>query len=172
MATVYKRVELAANLAILVVALILASVVIKRYFWSNNSNNVPQLTQVKVGDKLAVTNIDWRVTDNTLVLVLQKGCRYCDESADFYQRLVKALEGRSDFRVLAVLPQTESESREYLNKLGVSPGNIVQASPASFGVSGTPTIMLVNQTGQVKGIWRGKLSGEQEAKVTELLRLS
>ena len=172
MATTYKRVELAANLAIVIVALTLATVVVKRYLWSDNPNNSQNLSQIKVGDKLSVNNIDWKTSDNTLVLVLQKGCPYCDESAAFYQRLVKGLEGRSDVRILAVLPQAESESREYLNKLGVSLGNIVQASPASFGIRGTPTIMLVNQAGQVEGIWRGKLSDEQEAKVTELLRVS
>ena len=172
MATVHKKVELAANIAIVIVALTLATVVVKRYVWSTNPNNQPNPLQIKVGDKLSVTNVDWRATNNTLVLILQKGCRFCDESAAFYQRLAKGLKGRSDVRILAVLPQGESESREYLSKLGVSVGNVVQASPASFGVRGTPTLMLVNQAGEVEGIWTGKLSSEQEVRITEQLRLS
>lgn len=171
MATTYKKIELAANIAIVIVALTLTTVVVKRYVWSNKPNNPPNPMQIKVGDRLSVTNVDWRTADNTLVLVLQKGCRFCDESAAFYQRLAKGLEGRSDVRMLAVLPQGESEAREYLSKLGVSLKNVVQAPPASFGIRGTPTVMLVNQAGQIEGIWMGKLSGEQEARIAEQLRL-
>lgn len=172
MGTTYKRVELAANLAIVVVALTLTTVVVKRYLLPGDQTNTPNQPQVKVGDKLSVANVDWRASDNTLVLVLQKGCRYCNESAPFYQRLVKGLEGRSDTRVLAALPQAAGESREYLNGLGVAVGDVVQAPPSSFGIRGTPTLMLVNRAGEVQGIWTGKLSGEQEAKVTERLRLT
>ena len=171
MATMYKKIELAANLAIVIVALILATVVVKRYVWSNSPTNPSNPAQIKVGDKLSVSNVDWRTTDNTLVLILQKGCRFCDESAPFYQRLAKGLKDRSDVRILAVLPQGESESREYLSKLGVSLENVVQAPPASFGIRGTPTVMLVNKAGLIEGIWTGKLSSEQEARITEQLRL-
>ena len=156
----------------MLVALTLATVVVKRYVWTNKSNNnSPNPTQIKVGDRLSVSNVDWGTSDNTLVLVLQKGCRFCDESAAFYKRLSKGLEGRSDVRILAVLPQGESEAREYLSKLGVSFKNVVQAPPASFGIRGTPTVMLVNQAGQIEGIWTGKLSSEQEARISEQLRL-
>jgi hypothetical protein len=170
MATTYKKIELAANIAIVIVALTLTTVVIKRYVWSNKTNP-PNPTQIKVGDRLSVTNVDWRTTNNTLVLVLQKGCRFCDESAGFYQRLAKGLEGRSDVRILAVLPQGDSEAREYLSKLGVSLKNVMQAPPASFGIRGTPTVMLVNQVGEIEGIWTGKLSGEQEANIAKQLQL-
>jgi hypothetical protein len=171
MATTYKKIELAANLAIVIVALTLTAVVVKRYLWSSPSNQQNR-AQIKVGDKLSVSNVDWRTTDNTLVLVLQKGCHFCDESAPFYQRLAKGLQGRSDVRILAVLPQVEVEARAYLKELGVSFENVVQAPPGSFGIRGTPTLMLVNQAGLVEGIWTGKLNEEQEARISEQLKLS
>jgi hypothetical protein len=173
MSSAYKKVELAANVAIVVVALTLTTVVVKRYVWSstpNSKQNNP--LQIKVGDKLAVSNVDWRTSDSNLVLVLQKGCRYCNESAAFYQRLTKGLQGRSDVRILAVLPQGESESREYLSTLGVNVGNVVQAPPRSFGIGGTPAVMLVNEAGEIQGIWMGKLSSDQETQITERLRIS
>ena len=172
METKYKKVELAANIAIVIVALTLTTVVVKRYLWSSTPTNRQNPSQIKVGDKLTVNNVDWRSSDNNLVLILQKGCRFCDESAGFYQRLAKGLQNRSDVRILAVLPQGESESREYLSKLGVSVGNVVQAPPRSFGIGGTPTVMLVNQAGEIEGIWMGKLSDVQETQITERLRIA
>lgn len=173
MGTTYKKVELAANLAIIVVALTLTTVVVKRYLLPDTQKNVPaSQSHISIGDKLSIANVDWQTSDNTLVLVLQKGCRYCDESAAFYRRLIKGLDGRSDVRLLAVLPQDAGEAKEYLNDLGVTVSEIVQSPPSAFGVRGTPTLMLVNHNGEVQGIWQGKLTGEQESKVSERLHLT
>ena len=57
------------------------------------------------------------------------------------------------------------ESRNYLNKLGVSVSDVVQSSLRSVGVSGTPTLLLVDNEGSVTGSWVGKLSECEAAKV-------
>jgi thioredoxin-related protein len=173
MKNVYKKVELAANLAIILVAVALLAAVTKYYLWPSPQTQIlPNQSQIKVGDKLNLSNIDWRSNESTLVMVLQKGCRYCEESASFYQRLTRALEGRADVRLVAALPQDAGESKAYLSGLGVDVRDVVQVPPSSFGVRGTPTLMLVNRAGEVRGIWSGMLNSEQEAKVSEQLGLT
>jgi hypothetical protein len=42
--------------------------------------------------------------------------------------------------------------------------------PASLGVRGTPTLLLVNNTGKIADFWVGKLSPDKEAEGLRRLR--
>jgi hypothetical protein len=112
--------------------------------------------------KLSISGVDWAKNGQTLVLAISSTCHYCSESAPFYQRLARE---RGDIRMLAVLPQPVEEGRRYLEKLGVEVDDVKQASLASMGVSGTPTLILVNKDGAVENSWVGKLPTVQETEV-------
>lgn len=61
-------------------------------------------------------------------------------------------------RLVALFPQPLQDSRTYLDKLGIKVDDVVQ-SPLSFaGVSGTPTLLLIDNQGAVIDSWVGKLS--------------
>jgi len=62
------------------------------------------------------------------------------------------------------------EAQDYLNRLGVSVDEVRQASLAEFGVRGTPTLLLVDDSGIVKNFWIGKIPLEQETDVLEALK--
>jgi len=62
-----------------------------------------------VGNKLAISGIDWSQSQQTLLLVLQKGCRYCEESVPFYQRLTKEISSQPKTRLIALLPGRSGE---------------------------------------------------------------
>lgn len=64
-----------------------------------------------------------------------------------------------------MLPQPVENSKDYLDKLGVTVSGIVQAPLSSVGVSGTPTVLLIDSDGAVRESWRGKLSDEQATNV-------
>lgn len=54
-----------------------------------------------------------------------------------------------------------------LNEKGIFKAN----SPAVLGIRGTPTLILVDATGNVRKVWIGKLPTEKESDVLdELLR--
>jgi thioredoxin-related protein len=113
--------------------------------------------------------VDWSNNNQTLLLVLQKGCHFCTESAAFYQRLVRETAGHGNIHLIAVLPQATDESKKYLDDLGVAIEEVKQATPDSIGVPGTPTLILVNDQGVVMTSWVGKLSADDEAKVLRRL---
>ncbi|HEX8890091.1 MAG TPA: hypothetical protein VF779_13120 [Pyrinomonadaceae bacterium] len=161
-----KRIELFSNIAIIIVAILLGTVLVKKYLLAQpiqSNNNAIAADSTNIGAKINLQDIDWSKNKQTLVLALSNSCHFCSESAPFYQRLVK--ERGSNIRLVAVLPQPVTEGEDYLNSLGVSVDEVKQASLASISVRGTPTLMLVNAEGVVVSQWVGRLPADQEAEV-------
>jgi thioredoxin-related protein len=168
----HKRIEVAANVAIIVVALLLGVVLIKRFVLNSTPpGREAALNTIKTGAKISLPDTDWSQSERHLVLVLQKGCHFCAESAPFYRRLVQALGGRNDVRLIAALPQEVGESRQYLDGLGVAVSDVRQTDPSTVGVRGTPTLLLVDRTGTVTDVWVGKLPPEKEQEVFSRLQV-
>jgi thiol-disulfide isomerase/thioredoxin len=113
--------------------------------------------------------IDWSKTDHTLLLALSTTCHFCTESAPFYQKLQR--EKGDHVRLVALLPQPLQESRNYLDKLGITVDDVAQSPLNSVGVSGTPTLLFIDNQGAVIDSWVGKLSEgaaeEVRAKVSK-----
>jgi hypothetical protein len=103
---------------------------------------------------------------------LQAGCHFCSESAPFYQRLARETAQKSGVHLVAVLPQDVAEGSKYLNSLGVPIEDVRQAQLDALGVSGTPTLILIDGKGVVMKSWVGKLSGDREAEVLDQLHAS
>lgn len=161
------RLDTVANVAIISVALITATVFARRYFLPNDNKSAPQNL---VGTKPQLNDVNWSAGKQTLLLLLQKGCHFCTESAPFYWRLSQEVAASKDARIIALLPQTVTEAHEYLKGLNVPISDVRQATPSSLGVRGTPTILLVNQAGVVTDAWNGKLPAEKELDVLVKLR--
>lgn len=166
-----QRVELATNLAIIVTALLLCTVLVKKYLLSPASpvadNVAPAKRPVQVGEKLSIEGVDWAKNGQTLILALSTTCHYCTESAPFYQQLTQK---RGSVRVVAVMPQNLDAGRQYLQKLGVSVDEVKQLPLESIRVQGTPTLLLLNREGVVTDEWVGRLPAEREAEVIQRLR--
>lgn len=159
-----RRLEIAANIAILVVAII----IVRNLIWPSTPK--PQVEEPKIGSTLSLPGIRWDERA-TLVLVMQKGCRYCEESSDFYRRLYDQRSG-SRPRMIAAVPGERSDIASYLSEHGVVVDEIVNTSLANINVAFTPTLLLVNRSGKVSDVWVGKLDTSKEAEVTERLLAS
>ena len=161
MSGIVKKIEVAANLAIIIVAVTLVTVIAQRYYFPSSTQNA---RVVPIGAKVSLPNIDWSKNSQSLVIALQTGCHYCTESAPFYQRLAVELSARK-IPLIAVFPQAIEEGQTYLNSIKVPIEDIRQASLKSIGVQGTPAILLVDSKGEVKTGWFGKLTQNQESEV-------
>jgi len=171
MNNLYKKFELVANIAIILVSITLVTVLAKRYvFNTRNQNEATDQVQSNVGNKVSQPDIDWSKSDKNLVLMLSNTCHFCTESAPFYQRLVQERTQRDTFRLTAFFPQPVSDGRTYLNGLGVGIDDIRQISPGAIRIRGTPTLLLVNSAGVVTDEWLGKLPPEKENEVLTRLR--
>lgn len=77
---------------------------------------------------------------------------------------------RPNLQPVAVPPQPVEQGKGYLNTLGVAIDNVGRASLNDAGVSGTPTLLLVDNDGAVVNAWKGRLDSNREREVLERTR--
>ena len=165
-----KRINLAANLAIILVVVLIGIVFIKNYLPSFRSKGKNRDYRVSAGRSVALPGVEWENNGETLLLVLDKGCAYCRASAPFYQEIAREAAQNPGVQLIAVLPQSVSESKQYLSDLNVPINEVRQSNFEALSVQGTPTLILVNRKGEVKQSWPGKLPPEQETEVLKRIR--
>jgi len=179
-----KKLEILANIAVVITSLVLCSVLVKKYFSSSTkqeasvqavqskspASSASRRPSIQAGTKISLAGIDWSKSDRNVVLALSTGCHFCSESAPFYQKLHQ--QNPNNLRLVAVLPQPVEDGRNYLTKLGVPLNDVVQATLSSVGVSGTPTLLLINHDGVVTDSWVGKLSDGDAARVIDRINQS
>ncbi|HEX8091375.1 MAG TPA: hypothetical protein VF762_21150 [Blastocatellia bacterium] len=168
MSSLYRKVELLSNIAIIVVALLLGVVLVKQYVLAPPGR--AEVKTVPAGTKISLPDVSWDGSRQTLLIVLSRGCHFCSESVPFYQRLAEEVKSHGDVRLLAVLPQPPAEGQKYLDDLGVPLKDVKQAELSSIPVAGTPTLILVDSKGVVTDAWVGKLPSDKEAEVISKLQ--
>ena len=170
--TFAKTVKVTINIAITLA--VLSIVFGKNYLLSSVQPDArsPESPAVTAGTRLSLQDVNWTENKRTLLMVLSDGCRFCTESAEFYKKLLQERAKRNDVRIVAVLPQEIRVARAYLNKLGVSVDDVMQSPLNVVGVKGTPTLILVDDEGVIRGSWLGKLPAEKELEVLNRLRES
>lgn len=122
---------------------------------------------IKRGDAVAVSGVDWQKNGKTLLLALFTACHFCTESGPFYQRIVRE---RGVTRLVALVPQAEEEGRAYLRGLGVGIDEVRHVGFRDMGLTGTPTLLLMDEKGVVSDVWVGALPPNKEAEVISRLR--
>src|SRR5215470_14601702 len=104
------KLEAIANMTVIVVALAVGGVVLTR---QAPFHLAPR--SVAAGDRLAkIPGLDWNQHRRTLVLALNSGCHYCEDSVPFYQKLARAHPpGADDLEIVAVFPNEDEAVRQF-----------------------------------------------------------
>jgi len=153
-----------AGICILIAVTVLLTVKLIRRNFFPKSHAVANISAT-LGTKISLADVDWMRSDRTLILVLDKGCRFCLRSAPFYQKLLRESTERKELHVIAVFPHDVEEGKEYLKNIGVDIPDVRHATLQSLGVRGTPAVLLVNKQGIIQGLWMGQLPQDQESAV-------
>ena len=104
-----------------------------------------------------------------LVFFVSKNCHYCSDSMPFYRRLAELRDhGSKGFKLLALAPsgrETGADMQAYFaqNRIALDAAGEMQF--AAIGVSGTPTVALVDGSRRVLAVWLGKLSTDKESEL-------
>ena len=164
-----SKLQHVANIATIVVSVLLSVVLIK-VFLLPQPGRPPMTARSLVGlsVKQSLPGVDWAKNKRTLVLALSTQCHFCTDSAPYFQRIQK--EAAKNVKMVAVLPQPADDGRKYLEGAGVPVDDVTQAQLSTIGVTGTPTLLLVDSTGKVANVWQGKLQPDQEAGVLAVLK--
>jgi hypothetical protein len=167
-----SKIGVFADIAIIVVAMIGGAALIKQHWWDASQRQKPP-TQASeypaAGSKITLPGVDWSLSKHNLLIALSTNCHFCSESAPFYQRIIGEAGMRNGFSSIAAFPQDAKQSADFLDKYGIRVNRVVQCSPESIGIRGTPTLVIVDNHGIVKKAWIGRLSVQQEADVMKWL---
>jgi peroxiredoxin len=182
-----RGLEIATNLSIIAVALVGVTVLIKNHLLRPSApppaeqraatrppdGSRPERAAPSgpaAGSQISVQGVNWSDSEETVLLALSDKCRFCTDSAPFYQKLTRELADRKNVRVVAVFPQEIDQGKKYLDGLNVQVAQVAQASLDSFGVRGTPTLVIVDKSGTVKQSWVGRLTAERESEVLSRIK--
>jgi thioredoxin-related protein len=161
-----QRLEATANVLIIVVAILLGTVLIQKYLFSKNPTYSNQSIRVQpvIGSRMNLAGINWANRPKTLIFALQTGCPFCIESASFYKRIIASVQNKN-IQLIAVFPSSKEESTAHLNELGLTNLEVKQSPLDSLQVSGTPTLILTNDKGEITNYWVGRLTPDKEVEV-------
>ena len=162
--SIAKKLELAANIGIVITAILVAILFARNYTHKQtDSQHV-----IALNTKFALKNVDWQSNEKNLVFAVSTTCHYCTESAGFYRKLVEECK-QQHVHTIAVLPQSPAEAQAYLSGEGVTVDEIRQSDLPTLEVNGTPTLLLIDHAGLVKHVWMGKLPSAKESDVVSTL---
>lgn len=154
-----EKLETVANISVISIAVLIGVVTIQNYFIRATAK--PFSSKIAEGTKVELPNVNWEENEKTLVLYLRKGCKYCTESMPLYKKIARQYSNKK-IQFLVVSRESEDVTKSYLNEHKVDFTEVRQASLESIGALGTPTLILVNQKGEVANSWLGKLNPERE----------
>jgi thioredoxin-related protein len=153
-----EKLQAIANVAVILVALAVGYVVLARYVTEYRAR------PVTAGDRLAaIPSLDWSQHRHTLVLALNTGCHFCEQSVPFYQKLAEAQEPvRNDLGIVAVFPNDPEPVRQFMAREDLRIRSVSAAPLEKLRVNATPTLILVDDKGRVERSWIGLLSPAEQ----------
>ena len=129
-------------------------------------------SMVQIGDRIdPQLGLPVGRDENTLIIAVSAGCRYCSVSVPFYRRL-SSLEkaGHIEATLLLVTPDPEHVARAALGITSLDLPMKASVSLSAMNIKVTPTLALVDSSGEVKQVWFGRLDDLAEASVLDALQ--
>jgi len=164
--------ETVTNVAVLVVALIFLTT----FAWSFvvSKTKVRPQARSEVGLRKGSVlrqppSVDYSAAPQTLLLVMNTECHYCNESLPFYKKLAFSATTDRRTNIVALFPNSQMTVSEYAQKNDL---NFQTLSSPDFQLGkmlGTPTLILTNTKGEILDFWVGKLSEESEQEVMKAI---
>lgn len=159
-----------ANIAIIVVcaiAAVLMSLNLRDRFFPQRPPGTPP--PVEKGEQFAqLKQVVPAGASRALVVAVQPGCHYCNDSMPFYKRLLDERNQKSSqVKFIAAVPSDEAKAEESQKfaTVGAQPDGMVKLDFNAVKVPGTPTLLLVDNNGKVLNVWVGRLEPDMEKEV-------
>lgn len=166
------KIEFGLNIAIAVAIVLIAGVVVKRAFFPEQANppTLEEKAQMLVGTRIDVPGANWAQNKKTLVFFLKKDCSFCNTIAPAYRELISDAQ-KVNVKLIAILPSSVDEGRQYVQSLGLSIDDVQMGSLSSYKIPGTPSVLVVDGEGTVRGVWIGAERGRDRQMREKLVSL-
>ena len=120
----------------------------------------------------SVAGIDYSKNSKTLLISMSAKCANCDESLLFFHKLrEKAINSSDAPRMIALFPESEKEVENYARQRRLTLETQSGINLKALNMPGTPTVVLVNNKGQIIDFWVGKLSNDIEQQISHSLNI-
>ncbi len=158
-----NRVEVAANVVVIVLAVVIGAVFLKDRFATPGLGP----NEVKASDQLpGLLAYNWKAHDRTLVLALRSGCHFCEASMPFYRKLAQLEQSNQiGVHLIAVFPDAPAVVRQVVEAQQLTIEVVPGFELGQVKVQATPTLILVDEQGRVSKVWMGLLPAAEEAEV-------
>jgi hypothetical protein len=160
-----KTLETAGNISVLIAAVVLMIVIGRREFQQHPDSIQP--VKALVGQIVTLPGVRFTTQKKTLVLAISTTSHFCKESEPFYKALVARSQGR--LKIVAVLPQPLAEAESYVRQSIAPSVQVISSRLDSMGVTGTPTLLLIDGNGKVQQAWVGELDDKDQQQVQSLV---
>jgi hypothetical protein len=161
-----KRIEMAANLGILLIVLATSTLVVRR--WVINRGRASD-HRIAAGRQLDLPGLKIPARRQAILLILSTECRFCTQSMPFYRSL-SSERGRRGYLLFAAFREPSHVAAAYLRTHGLAVDGITRASASDLSGSVTPTVVLVDEKKCVVESWVGQLLPAAEATVRQRAR--
>lgn len=163
------RVEVASNLAVILVAIIFLVTLASSFLSQLPPRNLR--SGLQRGQKFPdLPQVDYRNSENTLLLLLDTKCTFCSASTPFYQRMIEAQRTRGgNTRIVSLFPNPNEEAAEYMRRKQMPIEAVGDVDFNGLSLAGTPAMILLDRNGVVKNFWVGKIPENEEALVINSL---
>jgi Redoxin len=125
------------------------------------------LIQYKVGETVEqIPGLTSQPGTRSLLFVVRSTCPYCTRSMDFYQRVVQqARSEHAPVQLVGVCLEPADVCEHYFKTHHLTMDRTVGVDIGSIKVTGTPTLLMVDDAGKVTSVWTGALSPAREQTV-------
>ncbi len=161
--------EIATNIAVLLVAVVVLGTFAWKYFTPK-----PQI-QLQVGLQKGTTfaqlpGIDYSKAPKTLLIALSSKCDHCSESLPFYKQIT--FEQRKNINashIVAIFPESQSEVEQFAGQEELNLDTVAGVDFYALNLVATPTVILIDNSGKIIDFWIGKLSKNVEQEIIKAI---
>ena len=128
-------------------------------------------TPYAVGDEVeSIADVSFQASPATAVVFVQSQCRFCTESMPFYRELAEIPDRLArHVRIVAVSPEPMEQLRQYLKSHELTIDLAIGGHRVSTRITGTPTLIVVDRKGVIRGAWSGRLSEAGQKEVVKVI---
>lgn len=159
-----NRLGVIANIAVIAVSaialfFIVRDRVINRQKFSGLSD------QLSIGKNLSLSDVSWSERQHSVVLAFVAGCKYCADSAAFYQKLNACSQQNGKLQLIGISPHSNAVASSYLTANHIPINAVRKTDFGQLRIQRVPLLMLVGKEGKISKVWAGKLSSQVESEV-------
>jgi len=167
--TIKANIEVATNLAVLFLAVILLS--IGAVVWLVKPAGPKLSAGLQKGKAFGQgLNVDYSLSDHTLLIALNASCSHCQASIPLFRKVMTAHnQNYGSTQLVALFPDAEKEVAQYLQQNQLSVRSVADLQLDSFQISSTPTMVLVDSRGLITDFRSGMLSDQEIADFLHVL---